>query len=436
MTLLPAAVILVARSADGQSRRTVFTYLSVTHLGGAGTWIAVLLLAQAGAIGGSSAIEQGSGLQIAIALAALIGMGTKAGLMPLHVWLPRAHPMAPGAGVGADERRDDQGRDLRPRARARRLGRGRAGVVRRARARPRRALGRRGRHVRALPARPQAPARAALDREHRDHRARPRRLPRPASPRRRHLGGVRARGRAAAHAEPRDLQGAALPRRGRVRARGRLARARPPRRPAAAHAVDRRRVPRRGDGDRRAAAAERLRLGVADAPGAAARHGVRRASPTGPPARSRSPRSPRPPRSPSSASSRSSVSCSSGRRGGMGRRPPTESPLRDARGRRLPRARLRRARARPGRALPPAGRARAVARDGSGRGRPRPARNRIAADGRDRGRARRDHGAAREPAQPAERRARTELGVRPGARRRASAGRAPASRSRSGSCSR
>jgi hydrogenase-4 component B len=34
-------------------------------------------------------------LQIAIALTALIGMGTKAGVMPLHVWLPRAHPIAP-----------------------------------------------------------------------------------------------------------------------------------------------------------------------------------------------------------------------------------------------------------------------------------------------------------------------------------------------------
>ena len=37
----------------------------------------------------------GSGLQIAIALAALVGMGTKAGVMPLHVWLPRTHPIAP-----------------------------------------------------------------------------------------------------------------------------------------------------------------------------------------------------------------------------------------------------------------------------------------------------------------------------------------------------
>ena len=95
MTLIPATVILVARNADRRSRRTVFTYLGITHLAGAGTWIAVLLLAGAGAIGGSSAIASGSGLQIAIALTALVGMGTKAGLVPLHVWLPRAHPMAP-----------------------------------------------------------------------------------------------------------------------------------------------------------------------------------------------------------------------------------------------------------------------------------------------------------------------------------------------------
>jgi formate hydrogenlyase subunit 3/multisubunit Na+/H+ antiporter MnhD subunit len=89
MTLLPAAAILVARR-DAEVRRTVFVYLAVTHIGGAGVWIAMLVLAQQGAIGGPPA-----GPEALVAVAALVGFGTKAGLIPLHAWLPRAHPVAP-----------------------------------------------------------------------------------------------------------------------------------------------------------------------------------------------------------------------------------------------------------------------------------------------------------------------------------------------------
>jgi hydrogenase-4 component B len=94
MTLVPAAIILAGRH-DREARNSVYVYIALTHLMGAGTWIAVLLLADADAFGGGGAIETGSRTQIVIAIAALVGMGTKAGLVPLHTWLPRAHPIAP-----------------------------------------------------------------------------------------------------------------------------------------------------------------------------------------------------------------------------------------------------------------------------------------------------------------------------------------------------
>ena len=93
MTLVPAAIILVGRH-DREARSSVYVYIALTHLMGAGTWIAVLLLADAER-SAAERVETGSGTQIAIALAALVGMGTKAGLVPLHTWLPRAHPIAP-----------------------------------------------------------------------------------------------------------------------------------------------------------------------------------------------------------------------------------------------------------------------------------------------------------------------------------------------------
>jgi hydrogenase-4 component B len=94
MTLVPAAIILVG-SSGRTARRSVFVYLAITHLGSVGVWISLLLLAHEHAIGNSSALSDGSAVQAVIALTAIVGFGTKAGVMPMHAWLPRAHPIAP-----------------------------------------------------------------------------------------------------------------------------------------------------------------------------------------------------------------------------------------------------------------------------------------------------------------------------------------------------
>ncbi|NLT05254.1 MAG: hypothetical protein GXY03_02980 [Solirubrobacterales bacterium] len=91
MTLVPAIAILVARS-DAAARRTIFVYLAITHIAGVGAWVALLALAEVGALGGAP-LDGAAGF--AVALAALVGFGAKAGLVPLHAWLPRAHPIAP-----------------------------------------------------------------------------------------------------------------------------------------------------------------------------------------------------------------------------------------------------------------------------------------------------------------------------------------------------
>jgi hydrogenase-4 component B len=95
MTVLPAATILVARQSR-RVRRSVFVYLAVTHVGGVGAWISLLLLAHIGAFTDQHAFAGTStAMQTAIAVGAIVGFGTKAGLMPFHSWLPRAHPIAP-----------------------------------------------------------------------------------------------------------------------------------------------------------------------------------------------------------------------------------------------------------------------------------------------------------------------------------------------------
>ncbi len=72
-----------------------WTYLAATHLG---TLFLLILFAILGAKSGSLNFNEWTDPPVmtgALFLMAVIGFGTKAGLVPFHVWLPEAHPAAP-----------------------------------------------------------------------------------------------------------------------------------------------------------------------------------------------------------------------------------------------------------------------------------------------------------------------------------------------------
>jgi hydrogenase-4 component B len=95
MSVAPAVAILLA-SRSAETSRAVLVYLGSTHLAGVGVWLSILALAHLGALTDPHALAaQPALVRSLLAVAALVGFGTKAGLMPLHSWLPRAHPAAP-----------------------------------------------------------------------------------------------------------------------------------------------------------------------------------------------------------------------------------------------------------------------------------------------------------------------------------------------------
>ena len=98
---------------------------------------------------------------------ALFGFGVKAGVFPLHIWLPSAHANAPSHVSAILSGRDDQDGHLRPRALQRlAAGAGGGGLGGGGARRGQRGA---GRGVRAGAARSQAPARLSQRREHRHH---------------------------------------------------------------------------------------------------------------------------------------------------------------------------------------------------------------------------------------------------------------------------
>jgi hydrogenase-4 component B len=99
MTLLSAGLILIEGDSEDR-RRSLFIYLAMMHAGAAAVLAAFLLFVpQAQTLTFAAMRAAGSGLpgslRIAIFLLSFFGFGMKAGIVPLHFWLPKAHAIAP-----------------------------------------------------------------------------------------------------------------------------------------------------------------------------------------------------------------------------------------------------------------------------------------------------------------------------------------------------
>ena len=88
---------------DSKVRDASWVYLVAAHLGAVALiaffgllWQSAGTTSLAALQGGAALRVAGPGVLAALFILAVLGFGAKAGLAPLHVWLPEAHPAAPG----------------------------------------------------------------------------------------------------------------------------------------------------------------------------------------------------------------------------------------------------------------------------------------------------------------------------------------------------
>jgi len=99
MALVSFLLVLFEQSRR-EVREAAWIYLVATHVGTAFLLVLFALMAKrAGSMDFDAFAALAGGLPAGVAglwfVLALIGFGTKAGFMPLHVWLPEAHPASP-----------------------------------------------------------------------------------------------------------------------------------------------------------------------------------------------------------------------------------------------------------------------------------------------------------------------------------------------------
>lgn len=97
---LSSAVLVVGARPSAAEARAAYVYLVLTHLATAALVVAFAVLASAAGGTGidgfaAAARTQPGPERDLLFLLLLAGFATKAGAIPLHVWLPRAHPVAP-----------------------------------------------------------------------------------------------------------------------------------------------------------------------------------------------------------------------------------------------------------------------------------------------------------------------------------------------------
>jgi hydrogenase-4 component B len=97
---LSSALLVVGARPTGDVARAGYLYLTLTHLATAALIVAFAILASAAgstdfATFGRAAADLSPVVRDIVFVLLLVGFGTKAGAIPFHVWLPRAHPVAP-----------------------------------------------------------------------------------------------------------------------------------------------------------------------------------------------------------------------------------------------------------------------------------------------------------------------------------------------------
>lgn len=99
LTVLSSFFLVVLDRDEEENRHAGWIYLTASHLGTAFIFLLFLLIGRATGSLEFSTFSQAAGLSPVfkgiLFLLAIVGFGTKAGFVPLHVWLPEAHPAPP-----------------------------------------------------------------------------------------------------------------------------------------------------------------------------------------------------------------------------------------------------------------------------------------------------------------------------------------------------